>query len=1228
MSIKVLIAHAEGEEDKAELLAKPLEEAGYEPVHYGTILVGESFTEEASKLLSCNGPVVLCGSIKAAGTGLPYRLINAARSGDNIRIFPVLMETGAYLGPLAQDGKVTNWQNPAQAAQELVAALTRHYPLDADSRQVLQQNDLESRYRELLLKTYDIVDLAEMGDDDRHLATQDLKIRRLYVALRMRLEIQAGDEVNDATLEKLEKRRATGWDWEQQHSREDEEKVSLGDRLQAARRLVVLGDPGAGKSTLLRWLTTAYLLRLKSDPDWSDLPDIATLPNQEWLPVLIRCRDLPPNCGTLDEMLHHSLRKAQLNEAECCGLRDLLRGKLERGEALLLVDGLDEITDPTARIRFAKDLEQIHRRFSDAPVVITSRIVGYREMGYRIRSGFEHLTVADLSKEDKDEFAQRWCELTEKSRPPADVAAELMRDIHSNNRIERLTGNPMLLTTMALIKRKIGRLPQRRVDLYEKAVEVLLNWRREVDTPLDKREALPQLEYLAHAMCDRGVQQIREDEVLDWLRQARQDYPNIHSMQQHSPEEFLVLLEGRTGLLIQSGHVRHNGHSVPVYEFRHLTFQEYLAGMALVQKHYQGHDKNKTLAEVIAPLAGQVKKIKNQIGGEESAVVENWREALRLCLAACNDDVVDTALLAILRPLPEETDTERARAVMAALCLADEPNVSSAVAREVLERLTVQVGDDDGNGSVQTAIDAATMELAVSRWADNLSESLLSEFFQCEAGRRGTLGVLCSMVREAQTPTEETAFTAWLNTQAERLSGCEEQEATAIALTVMINAFRGKNCQVSGMTDALIQRLSGGTALSHAAAWALCWMNQQSSWHPSPEQLSQLLAATANPNCDSETVRWLTEIFKNEHTVQAVDALLLHLPRVLNNTRNAIVGALVAIGDARAVDALLERLQDQQEDKELRGKVVGALGQIGDARAVDALLERLQDQQEDKELRGKVVRALGQIGDARAVDALLERLQDQQEDRELRMNVAGALGRTNDARAVDVLLERLQDQQEDRELRMNVAGALGQIGDARAVDALLECLQDQQENMELRGSVAGALGQIGDARAVDVLLERLQDQQENKELRRTVAGALGKIGDARAVDALLERLQDQQEGMELRDRVVEALGKIGDTRGLIVVRSYMKDEDKSLRCTAMKGLAQTCKDEIDRKLLSRDLDAFGPWIDPQAVILKSRIEQAAQKLKKTPEEIRQHYAILAERFDLKLERRESISIQK
>ena len=92
--------------------------------------------------------------------------------------------------------------------------------------------------------------------------------------------------------------------------------------------------------------------------------------------------------------------------------------------------------------------------------------------------------------------------------------------------------------------------------------------------------------------------------------------------------------------------------------------------------------------------------------------------------------------------------------------------------------------------------------------------------------------------------------------------------------------------------------------------------------------------------------------------------------------------------------------------------IVRALGEIGDNRATDTLLARLQDTQENEELRQAAATALGQIKDARATEALLARLQDAQENQELRQVVAIALGRIGEARGIKVLSAYLQDTDE------------------------------------------------------------------------------------------------------------------------------------------------------------------------------------------------------------------------
>lgn len=635
MKWQVLIAHAEGEEDLAEQLAGPLREAGFDAAHRGTVMVGESVSGEASKVLSTGGPVVLCGTVKAMGTGWAFLLINAARQHSGTRVFAVQMEKHAYLEPLALDGTVAKyWQDPEKAIHDLLTSLEKYYPSSGTPDRTPAAYDAEQRYRELALGTCDIIDLANLPED-RYLATQQLELRRLYIPLRVQVEIPSRSEIDEASLEEIEKRRETsrqraaGWGGPRPEQREDKlARVPVGARLAQAKRLVVLGDPGAGKSTLIRWLATAYLLRLKQDPDWNDLPDVATLPDQDWLPIVIRCRDLDQECvdGPLDDVLCHTLRKSEMTDEETNTLQALLRGKLEQGQGLLLLDGLDEIGDPAARIGFCRQIERIQIRYPNAPIVATSRIVGYREMDRPIGRGFEHVTIADLSKEDKDDFARRWYDVTERPERRKTATSELIRSIHSSDRIERLTSNPMLLTTLALVKRRVGKLPSRRADLYWEAVQVLLSWRSEVDEPLDHNEAIPQLEYIAYAMCDRAVQQLREDEIISLLESMRTEYPHIHATETHTSDEFLQLLERRTGILVQAGHTRHLGRPVPVFEFRHLTFQEYLAGLALVDGRFPDRDRSCSLADNVAPLAAQTSAVKIEYGETELVVAENWRE--------------------------------------------------------------------------------------------------------------------------------------------------------------------------------------------------------------------------------------------------------------------------------------------------------------------------------------------------------------------------------------------------------------------------------------------------------------------------------------------------------------------------------------------------------------------------------------------------------------------------
>jgi hypothetical protein len=52
-----------------------------------------------------------------------------------------------------------------------------------------------------------------------------------------------------------------------------------------------------------------------------------------------------------------------------------------------------------------------------------------------------------------------------------------LEDVRSNASVERLAASPLLLTMLALLRRHVGKLPGRRIELYERYIRTLIdNW--------------------------------------------------------------------------------------------------------------------------------------------------------------------------------------------------------------------------------------------------------------------------------------------------------------------------------------------------------------------------------------------------------------------------------------------------------------------------------------------------------------------------------------------------------------------------------------------------------------------------------------------------------------------------------------------------------------------------------------------------------------------------------
>ena len=229
--------------------------------------------------------------------------------------------------------------------------------------------------------------------------------------------------------------------------------------------------------------------------------------------------------------------------------------------------------------------------------VMTSRIVGYWEVR-PVAEGLAECTLVDFEKEDIADFLERWTGALERAaRGDTEVAVEeaererkeLQEAVNRNPGVRRLASNPLLLTILALMKRQGVTLPERRVELYQKYVETLLrhwNLARGLGRPptrdLDVVETMRILAPLTLWMHETspGVGLVKREAMrreLETICAARGgDDP------EGAARRLLDDVHDHAGLLLERG--------PGMYGFIHLTFQEYLAAVAIALKGQQDVD--------------------------------------------------------------------------------------------------------------------------------------------------------------------------------------------------------------------------------------------------------------------------------------------------------------------------------------------------------------------------------------------------------------------------------------------------------------------------------------------------------------------------------------------------------------------------------------------------------------------------------------------------------------
>ncbi|MCK3684231.1 NACHT domain-containing protein [Maribellus sp. YY47] len=421
------------------------------------------------------------------------------------------------------------------------------------------------------------------------------------------------------------------------------------------RTLVILGDPGSGKSTLLKYLSTL----------------ISTLRDSEHIlknivPVLFRLSDYSDYYKKYKKSIYEFIT----NHIDI-QYQDIYKESFEYSNLLILMDGLDEITETSLRLKVTEQVTDLIARYPNNRYFVTSRIVGYQEA--KLGPTFSHYKLLSFREEEIELFANQWyksiADHTDKDYEHADLLADtLFNSIKRNPSVLKLATNPLLMTIIAMIHYQGKKLPSKRIELYEISTDTFLeHWvhlRISDESQLkDKSEILEILAPIAFEIHkSKSNALIEENEFKDiFLKVYQEIHTNSTSSEaKTSCREFIKFIRQQTGFIYEKG-VDDQGNRF--YGFMHLTFEEYLSSIEFVslwseeELDLKDYIFQSRWTEIIRLSASQIRlSFKGKAGRTQTSkfikdileVDDNFPDAFRplqlVCLIVADDIAINDSI--------------------------------------------------------------------------------------------------------------------------------------------------------------------------------------------------------------------------------------------------------------------------------------------------------------------------------------------------------------------------------------------------------------------------------------------------------------------------------------------------------------------------------------------------------------------------------------------------------
>ncbi len=368
--------------------------------------------------------------------------------------------------------------------------------------------------------------------------------------------------------------------------------------------LLVIGDPGSGKTTLLQHYALSCIHKDHCKKHGFNEPVMV---------FYLKLRDLqkndngyvslPENIFTWAKKFALAKRNIQSDTPEI--LETFIYKSLRLNNSLILLDGLDEISDLEERKDVCEWLKLIISDFPKAYFVITSRPTGFRAVDdIDIQAPFMRADILDFNLEQQKLFLQQWfTSFFLRKLSPATENIDLLEKIQKEKAIDKtdsifrylmrnenislrqIAGSPLMLQIMAMLWTNDDDIfPESRAKLYKKAIDYFLGYQykqKKRSPHLSIEDALRVLAPVALWMQE----DLMSDDVdrCEFKAKIKVEIERLNQPLNLTVDDFCQGLIEHAGLFVEYGNTR--------YAFRHKSFREYMVSIQLINDSYNSISK-------------------------------------------------------------------------------------------------------------------------------------------------------------------------------------------------------------------------------------------------------------------------------------------------------------------------------------------------------------------------------------------------------------------------------------------------------------------------------------------------------------------------------------------------------------------------------------------------------------------------------------------------------------